>query len=294
MRRRRALLVLAAGLLAAGPVLPAHASHEPEPEQVVAATITAHWRSLRAERGFLGEPLGELRCDPAVTRCTQGFAGGSIVWEPARGPYLAAADRAASRYAVVNKHRPLPEGYAPARLREVAPGHRLVPAAAREAKALLAAAAEDGVALRVASAYRSTDHQAAAFRRWTRELGAERAAQQSARPRHSEHETGLAMDLLPASGPCQEFGCFAGTEHARWLAEHAYEHGFVVRYQEGQEDVTGFTYEPWHLRFVGEPLARDLRALGSDSLEEHLDLTPAPAYAGSLPRDRQPLRWSGD
>ncbi len=273
-------------------MLPAHASHEPE--QVVASTITEHWRSLRAERGFLGEPQGELLCDVAVRRCAQEFAGGTIAWDPVRGPHLAAADRVASRYVVVNKHRPLPQGYAPAKLREVAPGQRLVPAAARRAEALLAAAADDGVALRVASAYRSTADQAAAFRRWSRVLGPERAAVQSARPRHSEHETGLALDLLPAAGECQEFACFADTAQARWLAEHAHEHGFVVRYPEGQEDVTGFTYEPWHLRFVGEPLARDMHALGSTSLEEHLDLEPAGTYDGSqagvLAGDRQPLR----
>ena len=275
MRRRRSLVVLAAGLLAAGTVAPAHANHEPE--QVVAAIITDHWASLRAERGFLGEPEGELRCEAGLSLCRQDFAGGAILWDRVQGPHLAAADHPGSRFVVVNKHRPLPEGHSPHVLREVAPGHRLAPAAARRARALLADAEDAGVAMRVASAYRSTEQQGAAFRRWARELGPERAAQQSAKPRHSEHETGLAIDLLPASGDCQEFACFGDTAHARWLADHAHEHGFVG-YQRGQEDVTGFTYEPWHLRFVGEPLARDMRALGSDSLEEHLGLAPAPTY----------------
>lgn len=273
--------MLAASLLAAGTVAPAHASHEPE--QVVAAVITDHWASLRAERGFLGEPEGELRCEVGLSRCRQDFEGGVILWDRTQGPYLAAADQPGSRYVVVNKHRPLPDEYAPDTLREVGPGHRLAPAAARGARGLLAAADAAGVPLRVASAYRSPEQQDAAFRRWTRELGPERAAQQSARPRHSEHETGLAIDLLPASGGCQEFACFGDTEHARWLAGHAHEHGFVVRYQQDQEDVTGFTYEPWHLRFVGKPLARDMRALGSDSLEDHLGLAPAPTYERPAP-----------
>lgn len=273
--------MLAASLMAVGTAAPAHASHEPE--QVVASVITDHWASLRAERGFLGEPEGELRCEVGLTRCRQDFEGGAILWDRSQGPHLAAADHPGSRYVVVNKHRPLPEDYAPTTLRTVTPGHRLTPGAARAARALLADAKDAGLTMRVASAYRSPEQQDAAFRRWTRELGPERAAQQSAKPRHSEHETGLALDLLPASGECQEFACFGDTEHARWLADHAHEHGFVVRYQRGQEDVTGFTYEPWHLRFVGEALARDMRALGSDSLEEHLGLDPAPTYERPAP-----------
>jgi zinc D-Ala-D-Ala carboxypeptidase len=91
----------------------------------------------------------------------------------------------------------------------------------------------------------------------------------SARPGHSEHQTGLAIDVSGLDGRCQAEPCFAGTPAGRWLARHAPDFGFVVRYPEGKESVTGYMYEPWHLRYVGVP---DAQAMSRDgrTLEEHL------------------------
>jgi D-alanyl-D-alanine carboxypeptidase len=128
------------------------------------------------------------------------------------------------------------------------------------------------------SGYRSYETQVATYAHWTDVLGAAQADVQSARPGYSEHQTGLALDVLPADGACQEFGCFGGTPQAAWLAEHAAAYGFVVRYQEGQQAITGYTAEPWHLRYVGARTAADVAASGARSLEEYFGLPAAPAY----------------
>ncbi|MBD4644500.1 D-alanyl-D-alanine carboxypeptidase family protein, partial [Xanthomonas citri pv. citri] len=74
----------------------------------------------------------------------------------------------------------------------------------------------------------------------------------SARPGYSEHQTGLAWDVGDAATPtCDLEACFGDTAAGRWVAAHAAEHGFVIRYPAGAEDETGFAHEPWHLRYVG-------------------------------------------
>ena len=93
---------------------------------------------------------------------------------------------------------------------------------------------------------------------------AEEVAEQSvARAGHSEHETGLAIDL---NGVLETF---ADTEAYRWLQRHAYEYGFVLRYPEGKEEITGIRFEPWHFRYVGKEHARKMRLLNL-CLEEYI------------------------
>jgi D-alanyl-D-alanine carboxypeptidase len=107
------------------------------------------------------------------------------------------------------------------------------------------------------SAFRSYASQRELFAGYASERGVESAAHVSARAGHSEHQTGLAIDVSGADGRCAASRCFAGTRAARWLAAHVAEHGFVIRYPRGRERVTGYEYEPWHLRWVGVPLARE-------------------------------------
>jgi D-alanyl-D-alanine carboxypeptidase len=103
--------------------------------------------------------------------------------------------------------------------------------------------------LYVNSAYRSYAEQQATYDYWVRLLGEERAAMISAKPGHSEHQLGLAVDI---GGPsCTGYACFGDTAEGKWVAAHAHEYGFIVRYPEGGTHVTGYDYEPWHLRYVG-------------------------------------------
>ncbi len=87
----------------------------------------------------------------------------------------------------------------------------------------------------------------------------------SARAGHSEHQTGLTIDCNDASDS------FVGTPEAEWLAEHASEYGFIIRYPKGKEDITGYKYEPWHIRYVGKDLAQELDSSGL-TLEEYFGI----------------------
>lgn len=145
--------------------------------------------------------------------------------------------------------------------------------------ALAAAAREAGIDLEVASAYRSYDDQARIYQSMVKGYGQTEADRQSARPGHSEHQTGWAVDLDDAnSDECRLEACFADTAAAKWLAANAHTYGFVIRYPAGKESVTGYNYEPWHIRYVGVELAGEMRRTGVQTLEEFFGLAAAPSY----------------
>ncbi|WP_062288349.1 M15 family metallopeptidase [Demequina phytophila] len=181
---------------------------------------------------------------------------------------------------VVNKVRPLqPEQYAPEDLVTVAdvPGDATMREEAAAAMTALHAAADaEGAGFAISTAYRSHSAQANLYAAYAAEQGADAADRFSARAGYSEHQTGLAADIR-ADG-CNLEPCFADTAAGRYVAEHAWEHGFVVRYPPDSEDVTGYIYEPWHLRYVGLETAAAMHESGIATLEEHFGLDPAPEY----------------
>lgn len=182
-----------------------------------------------------------------------------------------------SPWVVVNKRLPLDPAYEPDLV--TVRGYLVRRDAAPDLAALLAAAEADGVHLTLRSAYRGYAKQATVYDGWVAQLGAAGADEVSARPGHSEHQTGLAVDVGGSSDPgCDFEQCFAGTPEGRWVARHAADHGFVVRYTEPTTAVTGYAPEPWHLRWVGTGLAAHLRATGVATLEEAFGL-PGGDYA---------------
>lgn len=134
---------------------------------------------------------------------------------------------------------------------------------------LVDAAKKDGVSLAGVSGYRSQSTQKTLFENYVKKDGEEAARKYSAVPGHSEHQTGLAMDISGSDGKCAASDCFAGTKEAKWLAGHAAEHGFIIRYPKGKEDITGYQYEPWHLRYVGTKAAKEIMEKGV-TLEEYM------------------------
>lgn len=100
--------------------------------------------------------------------------------------------------------------------------------------------------------------------------GEEYARKYVAEPGHSEHQTGLTMDVSGSTGECAADECFAGTPEAQWLADHAVTFGFIIRYPLGKEAITGYHYEPWHLRYVGVTVSTAIAASGL-TLEEYLN-----------------------
>ncbi|MFZ5815911.1 MAG: M15 family metallopeptidase [Bacillota bacterium] len=145
--------------------------------------------------------------------------------------------------------------------------------AARALELLFAAAEKDGIHLAGVSGFRSYETQKVLFAHYVRTQGEEVARKYSAEPGHSEHQTGLAMDLSGSTGACAVEDCFADTPEAKWLAAHAAERGFIIRYPRGKESITGYNYEPWHLRYVGAAVSRQIAARGV-TLEEYLGQAP--------------------
>lgn len=126
------------------------------------------------------------------------------------------------------------------------------------------------------SAYRSYQTQQSLFNNYVQKDGMEKAKTYSALPGTSEHETGLAIDVSTEDGRCAAQNCFGDTPEAKWLAEHSYEYGFIIRYPQGKESITGYQYEPWHIRYVGVNVATELFKKHM-ALEEYYNAIPVQA-----------------
>ncbi|WP_424766552.1 M15 family metallopeptidase [Paenibacillus sp. sgz302251] len=183
---------------------------------------------------------------------------------------------------LVNKQHKLPEDYNPSDLEypdvrflfsEKIEKRKLRKEAAEALEKMFAAAEDNGIHLAGVSAYRSHSTQKTLFARYVDRDGLEKARTYSAFPGTSEHETGLAIDVSGSDGKCAAADCFANTEESQWLEAHAHEYGYIIRYLKGKETITGYQYEPWHLRYVGMELAEELEASG-ETLEEYYDAVP--------------------
>lgn len=128
------------------------------------------------------------------------------------------------------------------------------------------AAAAAGHGFAASSSYRSYQTQIATYNYWVSISGSVRADTYSARPGYSEHQTGLVVDVK--AGSCA-LDCFGGSASYTWLQEHASEYGFIERYPAGLTSITGYTPEPWHWRYVGTAVARDMKAKGIQTLEQY-------------------------
>lgn len=183
-----------------------------------------------------------------------------------------------NRLIVANKDRSLPSNWRPSDLVPVKVPYRGRPEAAymrKEASEaltrLFAKAKRDKINLYAVSGFRSYELQKSIYARNVAQNGEATASMQSAYPGKSEHQTGLAMDIsCPALGYSlkQSFG---NTREGKWLKENASEFGFIIRYPKGKEPITGYIYEPWHIRYVGREAAVEIMRRGI-TLEEYLGL----------------------
>lgn len=199
-------------------------------------------------------------------------------------------DEASSLWVVVNKGRALPSSYVPKNLVVPDVPLRLAPAAqemhlraeaASALEAMYGAALKDGVKLMLASGYRSYTQQEAVYSAYVARSGVTQADTYSARPGHSEHQTGLAADLEPASRVCEVDDCFADTPEGKWLAANCYKYGFIIRYQKDAQNLTGYIYEPWHVRYVGDILSQALNKSGQ-TLEQYFNLPVSIDYSANV------------
>ncbi len=210
-------------------------------------------------------------------------AGVPVDPSPSFDRYAYSRDDPTSPWVVVNKTRPLtPRDYAPPDLTDLSPipggrDQQMRAEAADALRALYAAATEQGLSFSVSTAYRSYGDQIWIHRDWVKKNGRWLADRTSARAGYSEHQTGWAVDIF-ASEACHLRVCFGSSAIARWVADHGWEYGFILRYPEDKTEVTGFNWEPWHLRYVGLDLAAEMRTEGVTTLEEFFSLPAAPSY----------------
>lgn len=156
---------------------------------------------------------------------------------------------------VVNKEYGLPNDYDPKVNNE----------ALENLKVMQADAGILGFSIPLISGYRSYKTQEALYNKYVKKDGEETANTYSAKPGFSEHQTGLSFDIGSVSRS------FDGTTEAKWIEENAHLYGFIVRYPKGKTDITGYIYEPWHVRYLGKEIASKVKQSGL-TLEEYLGL----------------------
>lgn len=156
---------------------------------------------------------------------------------------------------VANKKHRLPVGYVPDNLviPDVPMNYTmyLKQEAASAMERMFAAAARAGITLRLGSAYRSEALQNQLYYGYVAQYGQAEADTISSRPGYSDHQTGLAADISDHDGATYLTQAMENTPEGRWLRDHAHEYGFIMRYPKGKAAITGYSYEPWHFRYVG-------------------------------------------
>ncbi|MBI2766351.1 MAG: M15 family metallopeptidase [Chloroflexi bacterium] len=169
--------------------------------------------------------------------------------------------------APLDKQNSLPENCAPNDLQALpasaAVGGQFLRAAAKEAiLELFAAAEKEGFTLKVVSAYRSYQTQIDTFNFNVQQDGLAQAERTSARAGHSEHQLGTTADVASASVGYQLTESFGATPEGKWLAANSWKYGFIISYPQGSEGITGYAYEPWHIRWIGKSEAQKVKDSG--------------------------------
>jgi len=208
---------------------------------------------------------------------------------PAFNKHLYSTSNPASIWVVVNKQHPLsPKSYVPASL--VIPGiplrsnitgdeEHVSSVMAPALESMVAAARKDGLTINLQSGYRSYNLQVSLYGSYVHRDGQAAADTYSARPGFSEHQTGLAADLGGTTAPaCNVEDCFGTTPEGRWLAKHAYQYGFIIRYTTAKQSITGYENEPWHVRYVGTLLSAEMHKEHIATLEEFFGVGGGVAY----------------
>ncbi len=286
------LAVAAIGVLlsiASAPVVPAAQAALALPEPLAVQEVPA----VQSGATTAADPCAEPSVLAAIASADDaaiiaGFGGG----ERFRAAVVAgnapcvALDDPAHVWVVVNKARPLnPLTFAPSSLSDLPlqtttrSDRARADVAAAVSDMVAAAAAEGAGTIGANNGYRSYELQVTTHESHVRANGQARADAASARAGHSEHQTGLALDLVACDPSCGEIDAFGATPQGAWVAENAWEYGFIVRYEQVGSGITGYKPEPWHLRYLGRELAAAYHAGGFHTLEEFFGLPAAPDYA---------------
>lgn len=174
-----------------------------------------------------------------------------------------------SLFVLANKANYFPEDFEPIELVDPQSKHagnqsrrKLRKVAADAIDELIAAAKNEGLDIQTVSGYRTIAYQKILYKSNVERQGLEMANRYSSKPGYSEHHTGLCMDVSSASVGFDLIEKYGQTKEGKWLAENAHRYGFIIRYPEGKDNITGYSYEPWHIRYLGVPLATYLYQTG--------------------------------
>lgn len=209
---------------------------------------------------------------------TSGFSDGEVVWrvnarldlEEYQDFITISTKRLNTNpLVIVNKYHKVPEGYEPPDLKPNVDGCYLRAEAADAFDRMKRDAATQGLNLRAISGYRSVGYQRDLYNSYLEGDSRENVDTYSARAGHSEHHTGLAVDVF---GSVDGLGEFENTPEYVWVKKYGSEYGFIIRYTTRWESVTGYMDEPWHLRYIGREYAMDMKEKNIETLEEYVGM----------------------
>ncbi|CAH1223925.1 hypothetical protein PAECIP111893_05049 [Paenibacillus plantiphilus] len=238
------------------------------------AVITTMTASLALSAG--AHPVSKISSSSSLSSFLENNAPSRTIKHNAAGKAI--VTNTGSTVVLVNKKRMLSASYKPGDL--VVPDvpfsfsgnsekKQMRRIAATALENLFAGAKKAGISMKAVSGFRSYSTQEAIFNRNAKLKGAAIANKTSARPGQSEHQTGMAMDVSSASVKYGLEQSFGATKEGKWLRAHAAEYGFIIRYPQGKEKITGYSYEPWHIRYVGVYIAGQIMKQNV-TLEEYL------------------------
>jgi zinc D-Ala-D-Ala carboxypeptidase len=187
---------------------------------------------------------------PSVTPSPTPTATPTVSETVSRWPVIINNSDAGSITVIVNKKHRLTDSFVPPNLTIVS-GQQMRDVASISLTNLFTNATKAGFDLKAVSGYRSYANQQSTYNGWVNQYGQTYADTISARAGYSEHQTGLVADVGLSSGECQLETCFGDTLAGKWVAQNAQYYGFVIRYPLGKDSITGYQYEPWHLRYLG-------------------------------------------
>lgn len=179
--------------------------------------------------------------------------------------YIKNSDKNKNNLVLVNKYLKLSKDYVPNDLEEIKSeyfinGNQNTRMLRKEAKIMFERLSHDSIKNKTPvygqSGYRSYDKQETLYKNAIKQNGKEQADSDTARPGHSEHQTGLTIDV--SSTKSGNMLNFENTPSFKWMQNNAYKYGFILRYPKGKENIHGFIYESWHYRYVGIKVAKDM------------------------------------
>lgn len=188
-----------------------------------------------------------------------------------------AVDKSSEYLVLVNKTHGLGKDYEPGDLKKVkyavssreAQYQKLRKTAASAFNSLAKAAKKQGHTIKLTSGFRPYAYQKSLYETYVNKDGKYTAEQYSAKPGYSEHQSGLCADVSSPSVDYNLEQAYGSTKEGKWLAKNAHKYGFIIRYPKDKENITGYEYEPWHIRYVGEDAAKEIYEQ-KVTLEEYL------------------------